>query len=52
MEEDKPKVIKVVDVSMLTGDAALESVNHGIIECTCTKDYTCQACEWYAEQQK
>ena len=37
-------IIKIVDVSLLQGDAALESVNHGIVECVCDDFHTCQAC--------
>lgn len=34
----------VIDVSLLNGDAALDSVNHGIIECTCDRFHECQHC--------
>ena len=34
----------IIDVSLLKGEAALDSVNEGIIECTCDEYHTCQEC--------
>ena len=38
------RIADVVDVSLLNGDAALDSVNYGIIECTCDRFHECQYC--------
>ena len=35
---------KIIDVSLLKGDAALESINDGLVECTCDDFNICQAC--------
>ena len=34
----------IIDVSLLNGEAALDSINEGIIECTCDEHHTCQEC--------
>jgi hypothetical protein len=41
---EKEYIKEVVDVSILRGDAALESVNHGVVECTCDDLHICQSC--------
>jgi len=46
MDKDKDicRIVDVIDVSLLNGDAALDSVNYGIIECTCDRFHECQWC--------
>lgn len=51
--------IKIIDVSLLQGDMALESVNNGIVECMCDEFHICQACfeeykdpEWERDYEK
>ena len=47
MEND---IFKIIDVSLLQGDMALDSVNNGIVECVCDEFHICQAChEEYEE---
>ena len=49
--EPETYVMDIVDVSSLKGDAALESCNHGLVECTCDRFHTCQACDYYDRMQ-
>ena len=44
-KDDICRIEDVIDVSLLSGDAALDSVNDGVIECTCDKHHTCQICD-------
>lgn len=52
MDEDEINIQDVIDVSLLSGDAALESVNHGIVECTCDRFHTCQHCDYVWDELK